>query len=258
MRNLVGGTVGPVGIGEHPDHVARPCAAAVLARAAAGAEVCIAMLVRHRASPFDGCWPKVATKLVRARSRRMTRLCGCVTACNRHGRLGPSEPACRRISREFSSSTTSPRCARCCATGLEGEGFAVVEAADGRQAMALIESLPIDLVTLDLKLGGEDGLKVARDLRTVKEHADDHDHRQGRCDRPHRRAGARRRRLHSQAVSHARGDRPHPRRAAPLYRGGRRPGQSRPMAGASATASTAGSSICRAARCASPKAPCAS
>jgi len=53
-------------------------------------------------------------------------------------------------------------------TGLEGEGFAVVEAADGRQAMALIESLPIDLVTLDLKLGGEDGLKVARDLRTAK------------------------------------------------------------------------------------------
>jgi DNA-binding response OmpR family regulator len=53
-------------------------------------------------------------------------------------------------------------------TGLEGEGFAVVEAADGRQAMALIESLPIDLVTLDLKLGGEDGLKVARDLRTIK------------------------------------------------------------------------------------------
>ena len=44
----------------------------------------------------------------------------------------------------------------------------MVEAADGRQAMALIESLPIDLVTLDLKLGGEDGLKVARDLRTVK------------------------------------------------------------------------------------------
>ncbi|MEO8420948.1 MAG: response regulator, partial [Hyphomicrobium sp.] len=34
--------------------------------------------------------------------------------------------------------------------GLEGEGFTVVEAADGRQALALIESLPIDLVTLDL------------------------------------------------------------------------------------------------------------
>jgi DNA-binding response OmpR family regulator len=53
-------------------------------------------------------------------------------------------------------------------TGLEGEGFIVVEAADGRQAMTLIDSLPIDLVTLDLKLGGEDGLKVARELRAVK------------------------------------------------------------------------------------------
>lgn len=53
-------------------------------------------------------------------------------------------------------------------TGLEGEGFAVVEAADGQQAMALIERLPISLVTLDLKLGGEDGLKVARELRAAK------------------------------------------------------------------------------------------
>ncbi|KAB2939960.1 MAG: response regulator [Hyphomicrobium sp.] len=53
-------------------------------------------------------------------------------------------------------------------TGLEGEGFAVVEAADGQQAMALIDRLPISLVTLDLKLGGEDGLKVARELRAAK------------------------------------------------------------------------------------------
>lgn len=53
-------------------------------------------------------------------------------------------------------------------TGFEGEGFVVVEAADGGQAMALIDSVAIDLVTLDLKLGGEDGLKVARELRAVK------------------------------------------------------------------------------------------
>jgi two-component system, OmpR family, response regulator len=53
-------------------------------------------------------------------------------------------------------------------TGLEGEGFAVLEAADGSQATALVERLPISLVTLDLKLGGEDGLKVARELRTAK------------------------------------------------------------------------------------------
>jgi DNA-binding response OmpR family regulator len=53
-------------------------------------------------------------------------------------------------------------------TGLEAEGFAILEAADGRQAMAMLESQPIDLVTLDLKLGGEDGLKLARELRTTK------------------------------------------------------------------------------------------
>ncbi len=53
-------------------------------------------------------------------------------------------------------------------TGLEGEGYSILEAADGRQALALIERVPISLVTLDLKLGGEDGLKVARELRTAK------------------------------------------------------------------------------------------
>jgi two-component system, OmpR family, response regulator len=53
-------------------------------------------------------------------------------------------------------------------TGLEGEGYAVLEAADGGQALALVERVPISLVTLDLKLGGEDGLKVARELRTAR------------------------------------------------------------------------------------------
>ena len=41
-------------------------------------------------------------------------------------------------------------------------------------------------------------------------------------------------------------------------RGRRRPPAPTPTATASATASTAGSSTCRGARCASPKAPCAS
>lgn len=53
-------------------------------------------------------------------------------------------------------------------TGLEGEGFKVIEAADGRQAMALLDKAPVSLVTLDLKLGGEDGLKVARELRAAR------------------------------------------------------------------------------------------
>jgi DNA-binding response OmpR family regulator len=52
--------------------------------------------------------------------------------------------------------------------GLEGEGFDVVEAGDGRQAMSIIETMPVGLVTLDLRLGGEDGLKIARDLRATK------------------------------------------------------------------------------------------
>ena len=42
------------------------------------------------------------------------------------------------------------------------------EAADGRQAMAELDAAPISLVTLDLKLGGEDGLKVARELRAAR------------------------------------------------------------------------------------------
>ncbi len=53
-------------------------------------------------------------------------------------------------------------------TGLEGEGFSVLEASDGRQAMELIDRNPVSLVTLDLKLGGEDGLKVARELRAAR------------------------------------------------------------------------------------------
>jgi len=52
--------------------------------------------------------------------------------------------------------------------GLEGEGFSVLEAGDGRRAMELIDGNPVSLVTLDLKLGGEDGLKVARELRAAR------------------------------------------------------------------------------------------
>lgn len=50
-------------------------------------------------------------------------------------------------------------------TALEAEGFSVFEAADGQQALALAERVEVSLVTLDLKLRGEDGLKVARELR---------------------------------------------------------------------------------------------
>jgi two-component system OmpR family response regulator len=52
--------------------------------------------------------------------------------------------------------------------GLEAEGFAVVEAGNGAEADAQLTSHSVGLMTLDLKLGGEDGLKVARDLRAKR------------------------------------------------------------------------------------------
>lgn len=53
-------------------------------------------------------------------------------------------------------------------TGLEAEGFHVLEAADSRQAMEQVSRQNVSLITLDLKLGGEDGLKFARELRMAR------------------------------------------------------------------------------------------
>ncbi|MDH4982002.1 response regulator [Hyphomicrobium sp. D-2] len=53
-------------------------------------------------------------------------------------------------------------------TGLEAEGFHVLEAGDGRQAMEQVGRQNVSLITLDLKLGGEDGLKFARELRMAR------------------------------------------------------------------------------------------
>lgn len=52
--------------------------------------------------------------------------------------------------------------------GLEAEGFSVVEAGSGAEADAQLAAHPVSLLTLDLKLGGEDGLKLARDLRAKR------------------------------------------------------------------------------------------
>lgn len=49
--------------------------------------------------------------------------------------------------------------------GLEQEGFAVSEAADGAGLMAVLEQKPVDLVTLDVRLAAEDGFTVAREVR---------------------------------------------------------------------------------------------
>lgn len=47
----------------------------------------------------------------------------------------------------------------------EPEGYTVTEAATGEQAHACLESGGVNLVTLDLALGSEDGLDVAREIR---------------------------------------------------------------------------------------------
>lgn len=52
--------------------------------------------------------------------------------------------------------------------GLESEGFDVVEASNSREAEECFTSRPINLVTLDLKLGGDDGLKLAREFRAKR------------------------------------------------------------------------------------------
>ncbi len=52
--------------------------------------------------------------------------------------------------------------------GLEPEGFAVFQAATGAQLLEVLAAQRIDLITLDLSLAGEDGLKLARDVRMRK------------------------------------------------------------------------------------------
>ena len=47
----------------------------------------------------------------------------------------------------------------------EGEGFAVSEAKDGAESRASLERHPITLITLDLNLGRENGLDLAREIR---------------------------------------------------------------------------------------------
>ena len=53
----------------------------------------------------------------------------------------------------------------CLRAGLEAEGWAVVEAADRDQMFAALDRDRPDLVTLDLALGADDGLTLARELR---------------------------------------------------------------------------------------------
>jgi DNA-binding response OmpR family regulator len=48
---------------------------------------------------------------------------------------------------------------------LEGEGFAVSEASDGAGLVACLDRHPVSLITLDLNLGKENGLDLARAIR---------------------------------------------------------------------------------------------
>ena len=60
-----------------------------------------------------------------------------------------------------------PKVRRLLRNVLEGEGFAVLESDDGETVLKLVDSRPIDLVTLDIHLGSRNGLELARDIRRV-------------------------------------------------------------------------------------------
>ncbi|MGZ5914326.1 MAG: response regulator [Hyphomicrobium sp.] len=49
--------------------------------------------------------------------------------------------------------------------GLTAEGYAVSEAADGAGLLAVLDKKRVDLITLDVRLGGEDGFNLAREVR---------------------------------------------------------------------------------------------
>lgn len=50
---------------------------------------------------------------------------------------------------------------------LEDDGFAVLEAADAAGALVLVESHALDLVTLDIQLGKDNGMDILRRIRAI-------------------------------------------------------------------------------------------
>ena len=50
-------------------------------------------------------------------------------------------------------------------TGLQAEGWEVAEAADRNGMIGCLEQAPVELITLDLALGADDGLVMAREVR---------------------------------------------------------------------------------------------
>jgi len=51
-------------------------------------------------------------------------------------------------------------------SGLESEGYVISEAKNGGELMAALEKCAVDLITLDLRLAGEDGFTLARQVRS--------------------------------------------------------------------------------------------
>ena len=70
------------------------------------------------------------------------------------------------------------------------DGYEVVQATDGREALARFAERAFDLVVLDVMLPQLDGLEVCRRLRAAQHGADHHAHRQGRGDRQGRSASS--------------------------------------------------------------------
>jgi DNA-binding response OmpR family regulator len=74
------------------------------------------------------------------------------TPARRHILVVDDDPAVRMLLREC----------------FELEDFAVSEAATGAAASSILAATSIDLITLDLKLGGENGLEIARQIRAER------------------------------------------------------------------------------------------
>ena len=113
-----------------------------------------------------------------------------------------------------------PRITKLVSIALGEEGFRVVTANGGEEALQKAEEIRPDIVLLDIVMPDLDGIEVMRQLRErrpVAGHPADRqglDRRQGQGPRP------RRRRLHRQAVPSRRAGRARPRGHPPLVRRG--------------------------------------
>ena len=61
-----------------------------------------------------------------------------------------------------------PEVRRVLRRALEKEGYSILEASNGQEALEVFRETQVDLVTLDLKLGHSDGLQLAREIRTIR------------------------------------------------------------------------------------------